>query len=142
MAPPLLFAFLEMGLIPYLGSGRTASSTNGNYSQNQKYLAGFEFPEHLTVTHEIEYALSHSLDILLVVPSYAFADTLKKIAPLLTPQHRIIWATKGLEPDTGRLLSDVATNIIGNAHVFGVLSGPTLCEGNGSWVANGDYTIV
>lgn len=96
--------------------------------QNQKYLAGFEFPEHLTVTHEIEHALSHSLDILLVVPSYAFADTLKKIAPLLTPQHRIIWATKGLEPDTGRLLSDVATDIIGNAHVFGVLSGPTFAK--------------
>jgi len=96
--------------------------------QNTKYLPGSTFPEKLTVTADIVAAVAHSDDILLVVPSYAFADSLRKIRPLLTDNHRVIWATKGLEPDTGRLLSEVASDILSQDTALGVLSGPTFAK--------------
>jgi glycerol-3-phosphate dehydrogenase (NAD(P)+) len=96
--------------------------------ENAAYLPGHAFPDSLGVTSSIEQAVNHSRDILLVVPSYALAETLTKIKPLITSEHRIVWATKGLEPDTGRLLHAVAMDILGNDNVFGVLSGPTFAK--------------
>ena len=42
-----------------------------------------------------------------MVPSHAFGEILLKIRPHLKPDHRLIWATKGLERNTGRLLQEV-----------------------------------
>ena len=53
---------------------------------------------------------------------------LQSIKPLLQPNHRIIWATKGLEPKTGRLLREVAEEILGTAYPLAVLSGPTFAK--------------
>ena len=64
----------------------------------------------------------------MVVPSHAFASTLKQAKPYLTPEHRIIWATKGLEPETGRLLQEVAVEILGNQTPIAALSGPTFAK--------------
>ncbi|MEP3415017.1 MAG: NAD(P)H-dependent glycerol-3-phosphate dehydrogenase, partial [Gilvibacter sp.] len=63
-----------------------------------------------------------------VVPSHAFANTLKQIKPYLTDNHRIIWATKGLEPETGRLLQEVAVEILGKDIPLAALSGPTFAK--------------
>lgn len=95
---------------------------------NARYLPDAEFPESLQVTASLERAIAHSHDILVVVPSHAFAGMLKAIAPMLTQQHRLIWATKGLEPHTGRLLQDVATEILGEEIAKAVLSGPTFAK--------------
>jgi glycerol-3-phosphate dehydrogenase (NAD(P)+) len=53
---------------------------------------------------------------------------LTAIKPFLTERHRIVWATKGLEPETGRLLQDVAKEIIGEQIPIAVLSGPTFAK--------------
>jgi glycerol-3-phosphate dehydrogenase (NAD(P)+) len=63
-----------------------------------------------------------------VVPSYGFADVLEQIKPHLRPGARLAWATKGLEPGTGRLLSDVAVDILGPERPLAVLSGPTFAQ--------------
>ena len=73
-------------------------------------------------------AIAASRDILIVVPSHAFKALLETIKPILQPSHRIIWATKGLEPGTGRLLRDVALDILGNRYPLAVLSGPTFAK--------------
>ena len=39
-----------------------------------------------------------------------------------------MWATKGLERDTGRLLQTVAEEILGKEHALAVLSGPTFAK--------------
>ena len=46
----------------------------------------------------------------------------------MRPDSRICWATKGLEPDTGRLLKDVAVEVLGDQIPLAVLSGPTFAK--------------
>ena len=61
---------------------------------NQKYLPNALFPKDLAVESELREAIVNSQDILVVVPSHAFASTLQQAKPYLTPEHRIIWAKK------------------------------------------------
>lgn len=95
---------------------------------NTRYLPDSPFPEHLVVEPNLAKAVSQSKDILIVVPSHAFKGMLEQLKPLLTSQHRIVWATKGLEPGSGRLLSDVVGDVLGNAYPLAVLSGPTFAK--------------
>ena len=99
-----------------------------NSRSNEKYLPGFTFPESLFLEADITKAVAASTNILIVVPSHAFVDMLKEIKPLLTPEHKIAWATKGLDPEEGRLLQDVAGEILGSNVSLAVLSGPTFAK--------------
>lgn len=92
---------------------------------NKKYLGKLSFPEALIPTSDIELAIANSKYILIVVPSHAFSNILKTIQPYLTPEHSVIWASKGLEPKTGRLLQEVANEILPSTMPRAVLSGPT-----------------
>ena len=125
----LAFCLARNGIQTHLWCRDTVQANAMRASRcNQKYLPDAHFPSSLDVTDSIEQALQASLDILIVVPSHAFADTLTLIRPLLSKQHRIIWATKGLEPETGRLLQEVATEILGDALPLAALSGPTFAK--------------
>jgi glycerol-3-phosphate dehydrogenase (NAD(P)+) len=95
---------------------------------NQKYLPNAIFPKDLSIETDLSQAITHSQDILVVVPSHAFSSTLQLAKPYLTAKHRIIWATKGLEPETGRLLQEVAVEILGNNTPIASLSGPTFAK--------------
>ncbi|AKO45134.1 NAD(P)H-dependent glycerol-3-phosphate dehydrogenase [[Haemophilus] ducreyi] len=95
---------------------------------NTESLPAIPFPNALIIEKALAHTLQQAQDILIVVPSHAFADILHQIKPLLMAQHRIMWATKGLEHNTGRLLQTVATEIIGEQHPFAVLSGPTFAK--------------
>jgi len=95
---------------------------------NHKYLPDAIFPKDLSIEPALSEAIVNSQDILIVVPSHAFASTLQEAKPHLTHKHRIIWATKGLEPETGRLLQDVAVEILGNDIPIAALSGPTFAK--------------
>ncbi len=95
---------------------------------NQEFLPDIVFPEALDVLADLEIALKKAKDLLIVVPSHVFSDVLAQIKPFLSKQHRIMWATKGLERDTGRLLQTVAEEILGEDHPLAVLSGPTFAK--------------
>lgn len=95
---------------------------------NQKYLPDTKLPPTLQLTSDLAAAVQASRDILVVVPSHAFAETLRQLKPLLAKNARIAWATKGLEPESGRLLQDVATDILGEQVPLAVLSGPTFAK--------------
>ncbi len=96
--------------------------------KNQKYLPDINFPPSLTVEADLTIAVTNSNIILVVVPSHAFAGMLTAIKPLLSEQSKIVWATKGLEPGSGRLLQDVARDILGENISLAVLSGPTFAK--------------
>ncbi|MDX3773215.1 NAD(P)H-dependent glycerol-3-phosphate dehydrogenase [Chromatiaceae bacterium AAb-1] len=95
---------------------------------NSRYLPEIRLPDTLQVTADLAAAVSACRDILLVVPSHAFADTLHQIKPYLAEDARVAWATKGLEPETGRLLQDVAREILGDKVSLAVFSGPTFAR--------------
>ena len=96
--------------------------------ENARYLPGARFPDALQVEADLDTAVAASRDILIVVPSHAFKGLLETLKPLLQPEHRLIWATKGLEPGSGRLLRDVALDVLGDNYPLAVLSGPTFAK--------------
>lgn len=96
--------------------------------QNRRFLPDIPFPDELHLESDLAQALKRSQDILIVVPSHAFNEILKKIRPHLQPHHHLIWATKGLERDSGRLLQTVAEEQLGTQYPLAVLSGPTFAK--------------
>ncbi|QYK05341.1 NAD(P)H-dependent glycerol-3-phosphate dehydrogenase [Shewanella zhangzhouensis] len=95
---------------------------------NAAFLPGISFPDCLVMEADLGKALAASRNVLVVVPSHVFGDVLRQAKSLLRTDARIVWATKGLEPETGRLLQDVARDALGDAFPLAVLSGPTFAK--------------
>ena len=96
--------------------------------QNHRFLPNILFPETLFLESNLAQTLAKAEDILIVVPSHAFNQILSQIRPHLTVSHRIVWTTKGLERDTGRLLQSVVEEQLGKCYPLAVLSGPTFAR--------------
>lgn len=96
--------------------------------ENKKFLPNIKFPNSLVIESDLKATIKSAQDLLIVVPSHAFGMLLGSIKPHLRREQRICWATKGLEVSTGRLLQEVAVDILGNRHALAVLSGPTFAQ--------------
>ena len=96
--------------------------------ENRAYLPGISFPEELHAYESLTVAVKDSSRFLMAVPSHAFRATLKALQPLLPTQAILAWATKGLEPGSGKLLSQVALEVLGNQRSLAVVSGPTFAR--------------
>lgn len=105
---------------------------------NQRYLPNITFPDNLQVEADLAQCIKNSEIILLAVPSHAFRQTLKAIAAHLQVDQKIAWASKGLEAESHKLLSQILTEELGNDIPFAVISGPTFAKE----VANGLPTAV
>jgi glycerol-3-phosphate dehydrogenase (NAD(P)+) len=93
--------------------------------RNAQYLPNVELPGALRVTAELAVALGSAELVLLVVPSSAFRGVLRQCLPHLRSTTRLAWATKGLDPGTGKLLSQVVADVVGPQMPTAVVSGPT-----------------
>jgi glycerol-3-phosphate dehydrogenase (NAD(P)+) len=96
--------------------------------QNTRFLPHCYFPPTLQPVTYLTQLVSQVPEILIVVPSQAFRETLNKIAPELLPQTRVCWATKGLDNQSGLLLHQVAEQQLGKQHPLAVLSGPSFAK--------------
>jgi glycerol-3-phosphate dehydrogenase (NAD(P)+) len=105
---------------------------------NESYLPGIAFPEKLEIVLTIEEAVEHAQHVLVVVPSHAFRIVLEQLRPLLREGMNVLWATKGLESKTGKLLHEVVEETLGAEQVYAVVSGPTFAKE----VANGLPTAI
>ena len=125
----LAFCLARNGVPTYLwGRDKAQMQAMAEQRCNTRYLPDAIFPDSLAVEDDLAKAISFSHDILVVTPSHAFAGMLEQIKPLLTDKHRLVWATKGLEPKTGRLLQEVAREALGEKIPLAVLSGPTFAK--------------
>jgi len=95
---------------------------------NQAFLPDVPFPPSLRLEADLPRALAASRNVLIVVPSHVFGSVLSQLKPDLRADARIVWATKGLEADTGRLLGDVAREVLGVDIPLAVISGPTFAR--------------
>jgi len=91
---------------------------------NPLYLGDFPFCDNLQVEDDLNAAIDDADLILSVVPTAGFRNILKDLKKLNFKQS-IIWAHKGLEPQTALLPHEVATEELGANHKFGSLSGPS-----------------
>jgi len=91
---------------------------------NKKYLPGYKLDDRLKYSHDLEETVKDKDIIFIAVPSLAFRETLKSIAPFITGQS-IVSLTKGMEKDTFAFMSDIIKNELPEVN-FGVMSGPNL----------------
>ncbi|MBO1529735.1 NAD(P)H-dependent glycerol-3-phosphate dehydrogenase [Psychrobacter sp. F1192] len=91
---------------------------------NKKYLPGYKLDDRLKYSHDLAATVKNKDIIFLAVPSSAFRETLKNIAPFITGQS-VVSLTKGMEKDTFALMSDIIKDELPEVN-FGVMSGPNL----------------
>lgn len=93
--------------------------------ENKTYLPGCRLHERLQPEASMAAAVAVADDVVVVVPSHALRDCLTALAPLLEAGQRVLWATKGLEPETALLPNQVAQAVLGAQRPTAVLSGPS-----------------
>ncbi len=96
--------------------------------QNRVYLPGIPFPKNLHARDSLAETAKWSSRFLIAVPSHGFRTTLAALQPLLPADAVLAWATKGLEPGSGKLLSQVAAEVLGGRGSLAVISGPTFAR--------------
>ncbi|OQW70594.1 MAG: glycerol-3-phosphate dehydrogenase [Proteobacteria bacterium ST_bin12] len=91
---------------------------------NPLYLGDFKFNDNLQVEEDLSVAIDGADLILSVVPTAGFRAILKDIKALKSNQP-IIWAHKGLEPQSAKLPHEVAIEELSDGQKWGALSGPS-----------------
>ena len=114
----------EIRLWGHLESEISALQQDG---ENRIYLPGIPFPEGLSCTTDLTTAIDGANEVLVVVPSHAFRQVLTTLAPLLKKETSLSWATKGMEPKTGKLLHTVARETLGDRELA-IISGPSFAK--------------
>jgi glycerol-3-phosphate dehydrogenase (NAD(P)+) len=96
--------------------------------ENPRYLPGTALPAEVHATTDLGEALRDARLVLVVVPSHAFAETLRVLAPLRPTGAGVAWATKGFEPGSGRFLHEVAAEVLGPGVPLAVVTGPSFAR--------------
>ena len=77
---------------------------------------------------ELDEVINDAKIVIIVTPSFAFHNTCENIEPYISNDQIIISATKGLDRNTGKTMSEVARSIIsGDVNIL-TLSGPSHAE--------------
>lgn len=105
--------------------------------RNEHYMPGISFPKMIHVVSNLKEALDSVQDVLIVVPSHVFRQTLIAMKLFINKDTRIAWATKGIDPTTSKLLSELVSEELGE-RPMAVLSGPSFAKE----VAHGQPTTV
>lgn len=80
--------------------------------ENQLFLPGVTLPPTLVVTNTLVEAVEGCDGLLFVVPSHVARQVLRQVAPLLSPSTPIVSATKGVEEDTLKLMTQVMEDVL------------------------------
>lgn len=89
------------------------------------FLPGVSLPADIHYTAD-SAAVSECTMVVVVPPSFAIRSTAEKIAPFLRSDAILVSATKGIEPETGKRMSEIVAEVTGKKVV--VLSGPSHAE--------------
>jgi glycerol-3-phosphate dehydrogenase (NAD(P)+) len=95
---------------------------------NERHLPGHPLPEGMLIEPQLEPAVRMADEILIVVPSHAFAGLIAEIRPWLKAGQGVAWACKGLEPGTGRFLHEPAQAVFGDERPLAVATGPSFAK--------------
>ena len=95
---------------------------------NQRYLPGIDIPETIVVETDILAAVKAADHVLVVTPSHAFASVMKTIREVLVPGQGVAWACKGFEPGSGRLLHQVALELLPQNTSLAIVTGPSFAK--------------
>jgi len=96
--------------------------------RNLRYLPEADFPANLGIEGDLAHLAAKADILLLAVPSHGVRALLRDIAPRLDRRVPVAWASKGLEHPQGKLLHEVAAEVLGAEWPVAVLSGPTFAQ--------------
>jgi glycerol-3-phosphate dehydrogenase (NAD(P)+) len=107
---------------------------------NSRYLEKFEIPKSVLATGDLASSVDAAELVILAAPSHATRELLVKLLPYLEQEMVFVSATKGIEIETGKRISEVVGEVVGErfAPRFVCLSGPSFAEE----VAAGQPTAV
>lgn len=91
---------------------------------NNHFLPGFDFPECLKPTSDIQGVMDKSRDLIIAVPCESLRDVLTRVAGLNPGRLNMCLASKGLEPETHKLNHLVVKDYLDDVRIA-VLSGPS-----------------
>jgi len=95
---------------------------------NARYLPDIRYPDGMEPVEQLDELLDQTQNLLIVVPSAGFRSVLQSIKPSLNNDARIMWATKGLEDGSGKLLHEVLVEELGEETPYAVVSGPSFAR--------------
>ncbi|HEX3775390.1 MAG TPA: NAD(P)H-dependent glycerol-3-phosphate dehydrogenase [Polyangiaceae bacterium] len=98
--------------------------------ENREFLPGFALDSAIEPSADLGRVLHGANAVLLVVPTAGFRATLEQARPLVPTDATLIIATKGIEPGSLMLLSEVVEAVLGEAsrERVVVLSGPSFAK--------------
>jgi glycerol-3-phosphate dehydrogenase (NAD(P)+) len=107
---------------------------------NNRHLAAHEIPEGVEATVDLGEALNDAEFVLLAAPSHVTRELLVRMMHRLQPEMIFVSATKGIEVETGKRISEVVHDVLRKQFEphFVCLSGPSFAEE----VATGHPTAV
>lgn len=108
--------------------------------ENALYLPGVPLPPSLVATNSLAQAVGDRDGLLFAVPSHVARAVLTQMVPLLPAPVPLISATKGVEEDSLKLMTQVMTDVLSPEmeRMVMVLSGPSFA----SEVSRGQPTAV
>jgi len=105
--------------------------------RNELFLPGHEIPKSVETSNDLAKVLAGAQIVLAVMPSHHARRLYEQIRPLLSPDLMIVSATKGIENETYRRMTEIAAEVTSIRSVA-ALSGPSFAKE----VARGDPTAL
>ena len=103
--------------------------------ENKRYLEGMKFPDSMSAHHDAGRALQDADLVIIAVPSISMREVVQQHVCHIDPRTIIVSATKGLEIESGKRMSEVIADNVAEHHSLSTetamqnicaLSGPNL----------------
>jgi glycerol-3-phosphate dehydrogenase (NAD(P)+) len=124
----LAIALSDRNNVMLWGRDEAAMRDIATRRENAAYLPGFALPEKLVVGHDLEAAVGHAKNGLLIVATSVAG--LRPLAQRLKPHSipNVVWLCKGFEENTQLLPHQVVREVLGSDVAIGALSGPSFAQ--------------
>jgi len=106
--------------------------------ENTLFLPGIRFPAMLYVTSQVAEAAREKDMLLLVTPSQRMRENVRLFAPYVGKGTLLVSASKGIEINSLKRMTEVIAEVTNSRFRVGALSGPTFA----SEVARGEPTAI
>jgi len=94
---------------------------------NKKYLPELSLHKNVLPTTNLDDAIDGARLVFFAIPSKSFRSVVDSVVPLIKPNQYLVSTTKGIEPGTLNLMSDILRKELPECAV-GVLGGPNLAK--------------
>jgi glycerol-3-phosphate dehydrogenase (NAD(P)+) len=92
--------------------------------QNPRYLPGIQLPAGINTTDDLD-AAARARALILATPSHTFRAMLRQLGDRLAMGTPLVWACKGIEPDSHRLIHEIIGDELASPPPHAALSGPS-----------------